>query len=97
MRPEEFIADDFANQHATQEVLQAGRDLCSAQHLIERLCKDDLQMLQIIQQPKDFIDRLLSQLIKLSVSLSWLDYLHPSNEQRVLRANKALNDRFGKA
>jgi hypothetical protein len=109
-RPEEFAADNFANQHATKQTLQAAYHLYSKECFINRNYFDfvqDLQADKSIQDKDPEAQRIMFNLAQYMNSLErsilagvynvhgLLCPSHPSPSQRRYIVGQALKDRFG--
>jgi len=108
-KPEEFRADDFAHQHATKAVLQAGIHLWSKEHFIDKCFFDCVQDFQTTKSIQDMDVESKNIMMKVAHFLNSSQRFllsglynahqlfcqsHPSPYQRQQLVSQALKNRF---
>lgn len=109
-RPEEFAADDFANQHATKETLQAAHHLYSKKGFIDRQYFDFVQDFTTHKNIQTMGPEAQKVMFKFAQYLNSSERFllssiynlrgllapsHPSPSRRQHIVDQALKDRFG--
>ncbi|MFA5999080.1 MAG: hypothetical protein WC747_03630 [Candidatus Babeliales bacterium] len=109
IKPEEYAADAFANQHATQDVLHAEQYLTSKKGFIAQHAQEGKDALDYVtQRQKEEPSSVLVYQARCAaikayskMGLPWyylaaaVDLAHPSQSTRHKIVTQALQDRFG--